>query len=325
LATEEADVRKTLIATLGALSLVAMAQAQVPRVEHVFLVVEENQPFSLVIKDDSAMPYLNSLASKYAVAASYYATAHPSISNYFMLTTGKAIEKEAKVLGDTRTTPVSDDNVIRALRRGKKTWRSYAEGIPKAGYTGGNLKDSHYAKRHNPLAYFESDFDPADAEKNLVPFSQFQEDLKNSRLANYSFIVPNLLHDAHDVEAPDGHTRKANCGNPQALKQADDWLRDNIGPLIDSSVFKEKGLLVIVFDEACDDDESDGAGHDDFGGRVAMLLISPSVRPGYRSISLYHHEDTLALTLEVLGLDPSSFPGAARGAKSMAEFFAPGH
>lgn len=320
----EPHMQKILIATLIALSLVATAEAQVPRVEHVFIVVEENQDFGVVIGDRSPMPYLNELASQYAIAASYYATAHPSISNYFMLTTGKAIGKELKVLADKRTASVSDDNVVRALRRSHKTWRSYAEGIPSAGYTGGNLNDSHYVKRHNPLAYFENDFDQTEAASNLVPFSQFQDDLRKGSFANYSFVVPNLLHDAHDVAGPDGRDEgQAGCGNRQALKQADDWLRDNIGPLIDSSLFKEKGLLVIVFDEACDDDESDGAGHDESGGRVAMLLVSSRVNAGYRSITLYHHEDTLALTLEALGLDRSGFPGKAKEAKSMAEFFSP--
>jgi hypothetical protein len=314
-------MQRILGSLLIVLSLGTTAWGQVPRVDNVFIVVEENQDFGVVIGEQSAMPFLNELASKYAIAASYYATAHPSISNYFMLTTGKAIGKELKALADLRTDPVDGDNVIRALKRGNKTWRSYAEGIPVAGYTGGNLSGSHYAKRHNPLSYFESDFDSSQAKQNLVPFSQFKDDLKNGSFANYSFIVPNLLHDAHDIVDADGHRGKAACGDRQALKQADDWLRENVGPLIESPLFKERGLLVIVFDEACDDDESDGGGHENGGGRVAMLVISSNVKATYRSISLYHHEDTLALTLEALGLDRSMFPGAAKNAKSMAEFF----
>jgi hypothetical protein len=301
--------------------LATLAGAQVPRVKHVFVVVEENQDFSIVIGNQSAMPFVNELASKYAVAASYYAAAHPSIGNYFMLTTGTAIGKELKILGDERVEPVTADNVVRALRSGNETWRSYAEGVPSSGYTGGNIKDAHYVKRHNPLAYFENDTGP-DRSTSLLPFSQFAADLTSGAFASYSFIVPNLFHDAHDVEGPDGSDRgKAGCGDSRALRQADDWLRTNIGPLIASPTFQEHGLLVIVFDEACDDDESDGGGHGDSGGRVPMLLIGSKVKPGYRSVTLYHHEDTLAMTLEALSIDHSSFPGAAKNAKSMAEFF----
>ena len=37
------------------------------------------------------MPYLNSLASQYDLATQYFANTHPSIGNYFMLTTGQPI------------------------------------------------------------------------------------------------------------------------------------------------------------------------------------------------------------------------------------------
>src|SRR6185312_6265995 len=36
----------------------------------------------------AAMPYFNSLATQHALATQYFANAHPSIGNYFMLTTG---------------------------------------------------------------------------------------------------------------------------------------------------------------------------------------------------------------------------------------------
>ena len=68
------------------------------------------------------------------------------------------------------------------------------------------------------------------------------------------------------------------------------------------------------------DDESDGAGHWG-GGRVATIIASSKVKPGYRSAALYHHESTLRLMLETLGLDQSHWPGGAKDAASMAEFF----
>src|SRR5882762_8781726 len=139
--------------TIGcALLLCAVVSlAKVPRFDHVFIVVEENQDFSCVI-GNSTMPFLNGLAAKYAVAASYYANSHPSISNYFVLTTGQAIYKGR--FGDVRTEHVDVDNVIRQLKQNGKTWRSYAEGVPGPGYMGGNIDSTGYVKRHNPLAYF---------------------------------------------------------------------------------------------------------------------------------------------------------------------------
>jgi hypothetical protein len=63
------------------------------QVNHVFIVMEENHSYSDVI-GNPAMPYLNSLAATYSVAQGYYANTHPSIGNYFMLTTGQIITND---------------------------------------------------------------------------------------------------------------------------------------------------------------------------------------------------------------------------------------
>src|SRR3982750_68811 len=71
---------------------------------HVVLLVEENHNYSDVI-GNSAMPYLNSLATNYGLATQYYADTHPSIGNYFMLTVGELITND-----DSFSGIVSDDN-----------------------------------------------------------------------------------------------------------------------------------------------------------------------------------------------------------------------
>src|SRR6266850_457 len=61
--------------------------AVVPQVQHVFVVVEENQSYDDVIGNPD-MPYLNQLAAQGGLARQYYANTHPSINNYFYLTSG---------------------------------------------------------------------------------------------------------------------------------------------------------------------------------------------------------------------------------------------
>jgi len=109
--------------------------------------------------------------------------------------------------------------------------------------------------------------------------------------------VPNLLDDGHD--------------GPLTL--ADGWLQQYIGPYIDSAAFKQGGLLIIVFDEAQDSDKTRGGGH------VAMVVISPQAKQGFKSTTLYQHESTLRLILHGLGV--TKFPGAANTAPDMGEFF----
>src|SRR5271165_6770072 len=102
------------------------------QVSHVFIVMEENQSFTDIIGNPS-MPYLNSLAKAYSSAPGYYANAHPSIGNYFMLTTGQIITNNDGYMGT-----VTVDNVVRELLAAGKTWKEYSESLPYQGYDGGD-------------------------------------------------------------------------------------------------------------------------------------------------------------------------------------------
>src|SRR6266566_2142459 len=112
-----------VIGSLFVGSVLSLAQT-VPRSNHVFVVVDENHSYSSVIGNRS-MPYLNRLAKKYGLATQYYADTHPSIGNYFMLTTGRIITNN-----DGWTGTVTGDNVVRRLITAGKTWKVYAESLP---------------------------------------------------------------------------------------------------------------------------------------------------------------------------------------------------
>jgi hypothetical protein len=262
------------------------------RFGHIFIVVEENANYSDVVASPS-MPYLNALANQYGLATNYFANAHPSIPNYFELTTGQIV-----TLLDASTPqsfPVSDDNVIRELLAAGKTWKSYAEDLPSVGYTGGDT--GRYAVRHNPPAYFTDVQNHANQAQNLVPFTQLAADLNTANLPQYSFIVPNLCNDAHDCP----------------LSTADSWLKTNIDPLIKSPQFQTDGLLIILFDEANTLDLTAGGGH------VSAVIVSPIAKRNYKSIAFYQHQSVLRLSIEGLGV--TKLPGDAAAASPMWEFF----
>jgi acid phosphatase len=236
------------------------------------------------------MPYLSSLASKYGLATQYYANTHPSIGNYFMLTTGHILTNN-----DSDCGTYSNDNIVRHLIAAGKTWKSYAQSLPYAGYTG--CDTAAYVKRHNPFSYFSDVVNSSSEKANLVPFTQFATDLANNHLPQFSFIVPDVNSDAHNG----------------TLAQADAWLQQNIAPLLSSSTFQADGILIIVFDEAQTSDAQGGGGH------VPAVVIGPKVKAGYTSTTNYQHQSTLKTLLEVLGANTSL--GAASNAPDMAEFF----
>ena len=139
-------MRASLIAAVLLLSSALSAVAQLPTFTHVFIVVEENHNYSSVV-GTSAMPYLNSLATKYGLATQYYANTHPSIGNYFMMTTGQIITNN-----DSFTGTVNADNVVRHLLAAGKTWKAYEESLPSVGYLGPDT--GSYVRRHCPLSFF---------------------------------------------------------------------------------------------------------------------------------------------------------------------------
>ncbi len=259
------------------------------------MVMEENQSYATVVGNTSGWPNLNHLIGNGALATNYYADSHPSIGNYFMLTTGQLLTTD-----DNSTTVWNVDNLARRMLASGISFKIYAEGITQ-GYVGGNT--GLYLIRHNPFAML-SDIagNPLVANATIWPFTQFASDLASNSLPEFSFVVPDIDDDAHS-------------GTPQ---QADSWLETNvIVPLSNSSAFGSggDGILVVDFDEAADSDTTNGGGH------VSPVLWGPNVNQGFAqtSATLYQHQSMLRTVMDALQL--SNPPGAAASAPAMAEFF----
>lgn len=268
-------------------------QSQTTQSKHVVMVMEENTGYATVVRN-SNWPNLNNLIGNGALPTNYYANTHPSIGNYFMLTTGQLLTNN-----DNSTTVWKVDNIARRMLAANISFRIYAEGISQ-GYVGGNT--GLYLVRHNPFARL-SDIaqNPQLANQHIWPFTQFATDLANGTLPEFSYIVPDIEHDVHN-------------GTPQ---QADTWLQTKVViPLSNNPAFAPggDGLLIVDFDEAATSDTAHGGGH------VAPVFWGPTVKVGYTQTSstLYQHQSMLRTVMEMLGL-PNP-PGAAATAPSMSEF-----
>jgi len=287
--------------TIASESRASATTAPDVQIQHVFIVMLENHSYSSMI-GSSSMPYLNGLAKHYAYAKSYYANTHPSIGNYFEMTTGQILTNN-----DSYTQTVTADNIVRHLVAAKKTWKEYSDGLPSVGYIGGN--NGEYTEHHNPLSYFSDVRNSTTQRQNLVPFTHFSVDLANHALPRYSFIVPDDDHNGHDC--PD---TIPSCSDSEKLSAVDSWLQANIEPLVLSSDFNafHGGLLIIVVDESSTSDTVHGGGH------VAWVVAGPEVKKGYVSSVLYQHASTLRFASEAVGL--TTFPGGAATAPDMEEF-----
>src|SRR5690349_6197130 len=224
----------------------------------VVMVAEENHSYEQVI-GNSSMPYLNSLAQQGALATQYYADTHPSIGNYFALTTGAVQTNDNNFPG-----PVSADNLARELAASGKTWKVYAEDLPSPGYLGSSV--GNYEKHHNPFAYLSDVVSNPSQAANIVPLTQWMSDLNAGALPDFAFLLPNSIDDCHSCPAG------TLCSDNELLGRADQWLKANIAPLLASARFQSSGLLLITFDE------SDAADVRNGGGRVPLIAIGPKAR-----------------------------------------------
>lgn len=281
--------------------LCATSLAQVPKPSKVIMVMLENMPSSSITS--TSMPFIYSKTQgQGANLTQFYAETHPSIGNYFAATTGQIITND-----DGYTATISADNIVRRFLSSGITFKSYAESLPYAGYTGGNKYP--YALRHNPFAYFSDVRNSSLASRVIVPFAQFNTDFSNGNLPQFSMVVPNLLHDAHDC--PTGGT---SCSGTIKLQEADKWIKANLGGLLASPDFQPggKGVFIVWFDESSSSDTAYGGGH------IVSAIIGPLVKSGNYATH-YNHYDLLRTTLTMFGMATNL--GGAATAKTMSEIW----
>jgi hypothetical protein len=126
-------------------------------------------------------------------------------------------------------------------------------------------------------------------------------------LPAFGFVKADVEHDAHDCP-----TGGETCADSDRLSAADAWLQQNIDPLLKSQAFSG-GVLIITWDEGQPSDPANG------GGQVATVLVGNGVKTGFRSSTMFQHQSTLRLILDLL--EVSDHPGASATAPSMGEFF----
>jgi acid phosphatase len=232
----------------------------VPAFRHVVVVVLENKERGAVLGNPAA-PAFNAFAKRGAVLAGYRGVAHPSLPNYLALVSGST----HGIASDCTRCVVGGPSLADTLEAKGLTWRTYAEGLPRPGWTGPGY--GRYAKKHVPFLYFRRVLSRPARLRKVVPLSQ----LSPRRLPDFALVVPDLCHDMHDCPVATG----------------DAWLRRFLPPLLrleDTAVF-------VTFDESYGLDP-----------RVPALALGPLVRPGSRFRPAISHYGLLRTIEDGFGL-----------------------
>jgi phospholipase C len=208
------------------------------------------------------------MAARYATLTNYYGVTHPSLPNYLALVGGSTFGIES----DCTSCVVAARNLADTLQAKHKTWKLYAEGLPRPGFTG--AFSGRYAKKHAPFLYFRDVLRSSRRLGSVVPLTQLRRDLRAGRFPDFALIVPDLCHSMHDCPVATG----------------DAWLASQLPPLLALPAT----VVFVVFDE--------GSTNDHGGGHVPALALGTAVRHGARFTAATGHYGLLRTIEDAWGL-----------------------
>lgn len=257
-------MRHLLVITLLVAILAPAAQAgQLPRPDHVVVVIEENRGYAQIMNMRHSNSYIHELARRGVLFTQSYGVTHPSQPNYLALFSGST-------QGITRNSCphiFDNDNLASSLLGAGLSFASFSESLPAAGDL--SCSSGAYQRKHNPVANWQGSRLPPEANKR---FADFPKDF--SRLPTVSFVIPDQDNDMHDG----------------SFEAADDWLKKHIGPYVDWAM-KHNSLLILTWDE------DDGRENN----RVVTILVGPMVKAGSSDQRIDHYS-VLRTLLDFYGL-----------------------
>ncbi len=234
--------RAGALALLLALCLAATAPSanartrpfKLPHINHVFVIVLENQSYAGTFGDPAADPYLAStLPAMGALLENYYATGHESNDNYISMVSGQPpnVENQAdcQIFSDFPATgpgsggvepgagcvyPEEVQNIGTQLSLAGKNWKAYegdmgndpnretaACGHPSIDAIDGTQKaeaGDGYATRHDPFVYFHSVIDEASyCDAHVVALGSPTGAMPPAALRGETGLASDLKHSAH--------------------------------------------------------------------------------------------------------------------------------
>ncbi len=252
------------------------------------VILMENHSYREMVGSRTA-PYLNMLADRYGMATASYATAHPSLPNYLALVSGST----QGVVKDCTTCVANAPQLVDQLQRAGIRWRAFMEGSPSQCFRGAAPS---FDRHHDPFVYAPHIVDnPAECDR-IVPLKTFVPALVRGGLPPFVWVTPDVEHDMHTG----------------TVAQGDAWLRQFLSPVLQSTWYRDGGIVIITFDEATGGTDS-GCCTGAAGGHVMTVVISPSTPRGAR---LSRPVDGAGILRTIESLYRLAFLGAAANPRS---------
>jgi acid phosphatase len=230
--------------------------AQLPKPDHIVIVIEENHSYSDIIGSSSA-PYINELAADNfgALFTQSYGITHPSQPNYLYLFSGD----NQGVTNDNKPSslPFTTDNLGAELLKNSYTFVGYSEDLPGVGSD--VTSSGKYERKHNPWVNWQDASTNGIPSSLNVPLTDFPTDY--STLPTVSFVIPNQNNDMHDG----------------SISAGDTWLQNNLDAYIQWAK-THNSLFILTFDE--DDNSSNN--------QIPTIFVGQMVKKENYSIKINH-------------------------------------
>lgn len=273
-----------VISSIGSGDAAEARRPQMPKYDHIFVIIGENKGFDQLMKRPDLTPNLHRLAAEYGLATQFFAEVHSSEGNYIAMVGGdtfgihdddafycKAGLKDE--FCEKSNEPGYADHSISAaslmdqLTARHLTWKGYFEDLPAPGslvprsptpmYPVSGKPAELYAAKHNGFVNFVSVHNApyADLKAHFVNFGQLDADLASGNLPNYAHIVPNQCNEMHGLGSDDAPVVPAGCSEERdksaVIRRGDAEFAMLVDKIVHSKVWSEKGnvAIVVTFDE----------------------------------------------------------------------------
>jgi phosphatidylinositol-3-phosphatase len=275
-----------------------VSAAELPKYDHIIIVVEENKDFAQIIGNPAA-PYLNKLAAEGTVLTQMFGEEHNSEGNYFWLFSGG--NQNVGFHDKIPAVKFATDNLAAALLSKGLSFKGYSQSLPAIGSDvektpPGCTYPCLYGRKHVPWISFTNVPDGSTVETSSnLRFADFPANF--TELPTVAFVIPDMEQDMHNGEPKD------------SIPTGDTWLAQYIDPYYQWAR-GHNSLLIVTFDE--NDDKSGYTGltnpsvtpdHDqlrrDLQNHIATILAGAQVRRGYQDSRAMTHVNLLR-TIEAI-------------------------
>jgi hypothetical protein len=254
----------------------AQRSRDMPRYDHIFVIVMENKGFKLIMQHPELTPALHKLAKEYGQATQFYGEVHPSEANYIAMLGGDTFGihdddayfckphmqnvfcKRSNKSGYVDHS-ISARSLMDQLQDHALSWKVYMQDIPGAGslipawptkrYPVAGLPNRLYAAKHNGFVNFDSVHDaPLPWRmKHIVGFHQLDRDLADGTLPNYAHIIPNQCNEMHG--RPTGADVPPDCDHNNTfglIRRGDAEIGRLVGKIMQSKTWAASDNVAII-------------------------------------------------------------------------------